>query len=87
MQEKHIPERTCVCCRKKLEKNSMLRVVKTADGFYIDETGKKNGRGAYICKDEACAKKLVKSRGLDKSFKTAVPIEFYQEILEYLKNN
>lgn len=73
--------RTCVVCRKKFDKKLMTRVVKTADGYYIDESGKADGRGAYFCGSDECKKKLVKNAGLNKSFKARVPEEIYGELL------
>lgn len=60
----------------------MIRIVKTPeDEICLDETGKKNGRGAYLCKSIECFAKVRKSKGLDRSFKMAVPLEVY-DILE-----
>ena len=73
--------RTCVVCRKKMNKELMTRVVKTADGYFVDESGKADGRGAYFCGSDECKKKLVKSAGLNKSFKTKVPVSIYDELL------
>lgn len=54
----------------------MIRVVKSAeDGISLDETGKKNGRGAYLCKDMQCLERAIKSKGLERSLKAAVPAE------------
>jgi len=59
----------------------MLRVIKTAeDEILLDTTGKKNGRGAYICSDGDCLKKAIKTKGLERSLKTAIP----QEVIENL---
>lgn len=58
-------------------KNELVRVVKTAEGFKIDDSGKMDGRGAYICKNSDCVKKAIKNRAFNKSFKSAVPTEIY----------
>lgn len=59
----------------------MVRIVRTEDiQIIIDETGKKNGRGAYICKNAECMKKALKSRGLDRSFKIPVSKEVYENL-------
>ena len=58
MANKKIPMRKCVGCQEMKEKKSLIRVVKTAEGdIILDDTGKKNGRGAYICKSLECFKK------------------------------
>ena len=73
--------RRCVNCRESKNKSELLRVVRTPEGkFIIDFTGKANGRGAYICKNEKCAAENRKRRKMDKSFKTALPAEIYDEI-------
>ena len=80
--KKKVPVRQCVGCQEMKNKKEMIRVIRTAEGeFLLDATGKKNGRGAYICPDRACLQKAVKSRGLERSFKQSIPKEVY-EILE-----
>ena len=75
--------RRCVNCRESKHKSELLRIVRTLDGeFKIDFTGKANGRGAYVCKDEKCAAETQKRRKLDKSFKAALPAEIYAEIVK-----
>ena len=81
--EKQTQMRRCVNCRESKHKSEMLRIVRTPEGkFCLDFTGKANGRGAYICKNENCAAEIKKRRKLDKSFKAALPAEIYDEILE-----
>ncbi len=71
---KKIPMRQCVGCREMKGKKEMLRIIKTPEGeILLDATGKKNGRGAYICQDRECLKKAVRTKGLERSLKTAVP--------------
>ena len=80
--------RRCVNCRESKHKKELLRVVRTPEGnFVIDSTGKANGRGAYICKNETCAAETKKRRKLDKSFKTALPAEIYDKIIEAVAEN
>ena len=63
------------------DKRSLIRVVRTPDGTIIlDATGKKSGRGAYICRSAECLEKAVKSHGLERSLKMAVPPEVYEEL-------
>lgn len=62
-------------------KKEMIRVIRTAEGeFLLDATGKKNGRGAYICPSKECLEKAVKSRGLERSFKQSIPKEVYEAL-------
>lgn len=78
-----VPERTCVVCKKVLEKKSLLRIVKTAEGeILLDPSGRKNGRGAYICKDSLCFESLKKIKGLDRSFKCSISSSVYESLLE-----
>ena len=76
--EKYQPVRTCVCCRGKFFKKDLLRVVRLADGsFCVDESGKSDGRGAYVCKNAECIKKLNKTKAFDRAFKTKLPPDIY----------
>ena len=62
-------------------KKEMIRVLKTAeDEIVLDATGRKNGRGAYLCPSMDCFKKAVKNKGLERSFKTAIPKEVYETL-------
>lgn len=62
-------------------KKELIRVIRTAEGeFLLDATGKKNGRGAYLCPSRECFQKAVKSRGLERSFKQAIPKEVYDAL-------
>lgn len=80
---KKVPERTCIACRTAKPKNELIRVVRDPEGVIsLDFTGKKNGRGAYICKDKACLAKCVKSRGLDRALGCKVDDEVYQRLLK-----
>lgn len=77
---KKIPMRQCVGCREMKAKRELIRVIKTAENeILVDATGKKNGRGAYICPSRDCLDKAVKSKGLERSLKTAVPKEIYED--------
>lgn len=78
---KKIPLRKCVGCEEMKNKKEMMRVLKTEDGdFIIDTTGKKNGRGAYLCFSKECFEKAVKNKGLERSFKQAIPKEVYEKL-------
>lgn len=78
---KKIPLRQCVGCGEMKSKKEMMRVLKTAeDTIVLDVTGKKNGRGAYLCISEDCLKKAKKNKGLERSFKMSIPDEVYDSL-------
>ena len=81
MSTKKVPLRQCVGCGEMKNKREMIRILKTeSEGIVLDATGRKNGRGAYVCPDGECLKKAIKSRGLDRSFKMTVPREVYETL-------
>ena len=76
-----IPLRQCLGCNEHKPKRELLRVVKSPDGeISLDFTGKKSGRGAYICHDVRCLKKARKSRRIDRSLSCTVPEEVYDRM-------
>ena len=78
---KKVPMRKCVGCGEMKNKKEMMRVLKTSeDEFVLDVTGKKNGRGAYLCVSKECFAKAVKGKGLERSFKHAIPKEVYDKL-------
>lgn len=77
---KHIPLRKCVVCKAEGQKDAFLRVVRYRGEFSVDNTGKAEGRGAYICKNADCVKRLRKSRRLEKAFRTQIPQEIYDTL-------
>ncbi len=78
---KKIPMRQCVGCGEMKSKKEMIRVIKTTEGeILLDDTGRKNGRGAYLCPSSECLKAAEKSKGLSRSFKMEIPKEIYQEL-------
>ena len=87
---KKIPMRKCVGCQEMKNKREMLRVLRTAENeFMLDATGKKNGRGAYLCFSKECFEKAVKCKGLERSFKQPIPKEVYEKLekeLDELEN-
>lgn len=86
MANKKIPVRKCVGCGEMREKRDMIRVLKTEENeIVLDTTGRKNGRGAYICPNSSCLEKAEKSKGLERSLKTAIPKEIYQQLSEEMK--
>lgn len=72
--------RMCVGCREMKEKRSLVRVVRQADGASIDLTGKANGRGAYICPNEACLMRAVKSKALGRALETDISAEVLEAL-------
>ena len=78
---KKIPMRQCVGCGLMKNKKEMIRVIRNDEGkLELDMTGRKNGRGAYICNDIECLRKARKNKGLERSFKMPVPPEVYEQI-------
>ena len=76
------PERTCIVCRTKGEKSNFIKVVKNKNGeFAIEKDYRLDGRGAYICKNKDCYEKCLKTKALNRSFKTSVPISIYEELI------
>ena len=82
-----VPMRKCVGCGEMKSKKEMLRVLKTTEEeFVLDATGKKNGRGAYLCFSKECFDKAVKSKGLERSFKQAIPKEVYEKLAKEMES-
>lgn len=80
---KKIPLRQCVGCGEMKGKRDMMRVLKTAENdICLDVTGKKNGRGAYVCKSRECLRRARKNKGLERSFKMSIPNEVYDTLEE-----
>ena len=81
MSIKKVPLRQCIGCGEMKTKKEMIRVLKTPEGeITLDATGRKNGRGAYVCPTMECLKKAIKSKGLERSFKMAIPREVYEAL-------
>ncbi|HOQ16496.1 MAG TPA: YlxR family protein [Defluviitaleaceae bacterium] len=86
MKKRKIPLRKCTGCQEMKNKKELIRIVRNQEGeISLDFTGKKPGRGAYICPNEECLEKAQKSKGLERSFKTAIPDEIYEELKSELK--
>ena len=76
---KKVPIRQCVGRREMYSKKELIRIIRTPeDEILVDVTGKKNGRGAYICPKKECFFLAVKNKGLERSLKTAIPKEFFE---------
>ncbi len=81
MSTKKVPLRQCIGCGEMKSKKEMIRVLKTeSEGIILDATGRKNGRGAYVCPTLECFRKAVKNKGLERSFKMPVPKEVYESL-------
>ena len=81
LKPKKIPQRQCVGCRTMKSKKELIRVVKSPEGeISLDFTGKKAGRGAYLCPDSACLARARKAKALERAFETAIPAEVYDAL-------
>ena len=79
--EKKVPLRKCLGCMSSFPKKDLVRVLKTPEGeVIIDLSGKKSGRGAYICKDKACLKKAIKSKRIQSNLEIEIPETIYLEL-------
>ncbi len=86
MKVKKIPMRTCIISREKLPKQELIRIVRTPEGrVIIDETGKQNGRGAYLKKDLQIFEKARKNKILNKQLETEIPDSIFEELENLVK--
>lgn len=82
---KKVPQRTCMGCNAKKEKRELIRIVKNNNGeINIDFTGKMEGRGTYICKNEDCLNKAMKNKRITKVFEKEITKEIYEKIRDYI---
>jgi len=78
---KKIPMRRCLGCGVSKPKRELIRIVRTGAGeIFVDPTGKANGRGAYLCRDEQCLQKAVRSRKFEKAFEAPIPDDVKKEL-------
>lgn len=78
---KKIPMRMCIGCGEMKSKKELIRILKTVEGdFIVDTTGRKNGRGAYLCASQECFEKCIKNHGLERSFKMKISSEVYNHL-------
>lgn len=81
MVNKKKPARTCMACNEQKEKQELLRIVRSKEGVIeVDLTGKKSGRGAYICKNLECLEKVIKTKRLERVFEKEISQELYDSI-------
>ena len=82
---KKIPERKCMGCNEKKPKKELVRIVRTPEGeVMLDVTGKKSGRGAYICPKVSCYEKAFKSKRLERTLEVEIPDSVYEQAKENL---
>lgn len=75
--------RQCIGCGEMKNKKELLRILKTAEGeISLDVTGRKNGRGAYLCFSKECLQKAIKTKGLERSFQMKIPPQVYEGLEE-----
>lgn len=84
---KKVPMRQCTGCGERKEKRGMIRIIRTPEEeIQVDFTGKKNGRGAYICNSVECLALARKKRSLERSLKIAIPDSVYQELAKEMED-
>lgn len=84
---KKVPYRMCVGCKEMKPKKELIRLVRTTeDKIEVDLTGKRSGRGAYICPDEECLQSAIKAKRLEKALQRPVSSEIFETLLQELKN-
>lgn len=82
-----IPMRKCIGCQEMKSKKEMMRILKTTeDEIILDTTGRKNGRGAYLCFSKECFEKAVKNKGLERSLKMNIPQSVYESLKREIEN-
>lgn len=85
---KKTPMRQCTGCNERKDKKELIRIIRTPEGeIVVDFTGKKNGRGAYICNSVTCLNLAQKRKSLERSLKTAIPDSVYQELAKEMNGN
>ncbi|NPV42998.1 MAG: YlxR family protein [Firmicutes bacterium] len=85
MKKKKIPMRMCVGCKNTKAKKELIRIVRTPDDkLEIDKTGKKSGRGAYICPTQDCLEKALKNKGLEKSLNKSIDDKITEQLKKEL---
>ena len=84
---RNIPMRKCIGCQEMKSKKEMMRILKTTeDEIILDTTGRKNGRGAYLCFSKECFEKAVKNKGLERSLKMNIPQSVYESLKREIEN-
>lgn len=87
MKQKKIPQRMCIGCQEMKNKKELIRIVRAPDGVIsFDPTGKKSGRGAYVCRNEGCFTKAYKEKKIERAFKQAIDASIYEELRGKMPN-
>lgn len=87
MKVKKVPQRMCTGCMEMKPKKELIRVVKSTEGdISVDLTGKKNGRGAYVCKNTECLEKAFKAKRLQRNLEAQISDEIYSRLKEEIEN-
>ncbi|MBN1639893.1 MAG: YlxR family protein [Anaerolineae bacterium] len=85
MRRKHVPQRTCIVCRQPRAKRELVRLVRTPEGaLVVDETGRRNGRGAYLCRERTCWEAALRGTQIAKALKIEVGDLERQMLREYM---
>ena len=88
LPQKKIPMRQCLGCNEHKPKTELIRILRTPEGeITLDTTGKKSGRGAYICPSADCLKKARKAKSLDRSLEVTIPEEVYDRLEKEMEGN
>jgi len=86
-KNKHLPQRTCIACRQIKEKKALIRLVRAENGFVeVDISGKKPGRGAYLCPEKVCWESMLKKNRLEYALRTKLSADNRQILTEYIHN-
>ena len=84
---RHLPQRTCIACRAVKDKRQLIRLVRTNDGVVeVDDSGKKSGRGAYLCQEQDCWQEGLKGGRLERALHTTLSRENREQLVEYGKS-
>ena len=87
LKPKKFPERKCIGCGERKKKTELIRIVRSPEGeISLDFTGRKPGRGAYLCPNAECLKKAEKARALERAFSAPVPPEVYERLHREMEN-
>lgn len=88
VRQRKIPMRQCTGCGERKEKRNLIRIIKTSEGeIIVDLTGKKNGRGAYICNSTECLRLARRRKSLERSLKTVISQEIYDKLEKEMTDN
>ena len=86
MRRRHVPLRTCIACRQSKDKRELIRLVRTPEGeLVVDETGKQNGRGAYVCRQRTCWEKALQGHQVSRALKMEVGEDERRMLQEWLE--